>query len=60
MTITNNGATVHNDGKIGKCYSFNASGYLYENTFDWTNFNTSHFSLCCWYKEPSPVASGNS
>lgn len=25
VTVTNNGATVNNEGKIGKCYSFNGS-----------------------------------
>lgn len=60
ITVTNNGATVDDNGKIGKCYYFNASAYLKESIYDWTNFNTSSFSLCCWYKEPSPVASGNS
>ena len=60
INITNSNATIDNNGKIGKCYYFNASAYLTENTYDWTNFNTSEFSLCCWYKEPSPVASGNS
>lgn len=48
-------------GKIGyPTYFFDNSGYIKESTYDWTNFNTSEFSLCCWYKEPSPVASGNS
>lgn len=61
VTVINNGATYSaSGGKLGGCYNFNASAYLYENTYDWTNFNTSEFSLCCWYKEPSPVASGNS
>lgn len=60
ITVTNNGATVDDNGKIGKCYYFNGSSYCYENTYNWSNFNTSTFSLCCWYKEPSPVASGNS
>lgn len=60
ITIINNGATVNNTGKIGQCYYFNASSYLNESTYNWTNFNTTEFSLCCWYKEPSPVASGNS
>lgn len=60
ITIINNGAIIDNNGKIGKCYYFNNSSYCYENTYDWSNFNTSAFSLCCWYKEPSPVASGNS
>lgn len=60
ITVINSGATVNTNGKIGNCYYFNASSYLYENTYNWTNFNTSQFSLCCWYKQPSPVASGNS
>lgn len=60
VTVTNNDATINTSGKIGSCYEFNGSGYLKESTYDWTNFNTSTFSLCCWYKEPSPVASGNS
>ena len=60
VTVTNNGATFNSAGKLGGCYQFNASGYLKETSFNWTNFNTSEFSLCCWYKEPSPVASGNS
>lgn len=60
INVINSDATVNTSGKIGSCYEFNASSYLKESTYDWTNFNTSTFSLCCWYKEPSPVASGNS
>lgn len=60
INFTNNSATIDTSGKIGSCYYFNGSGYIKESTYDWTNFNTSEFSLCCWYKEPSPVASGNS
>lgn len=60
VTVTNNGVTFNSAGKLGGCYYFNGSGYLKETSFDWTNFDTSEFSLCCWYKEPSPVASGNS
>ena len=60
VTVTNNGATFNSAGKLGGCYQFNASGYLKETSFNWSNFNTSEFSICCWYKEPSPVASGNS
>jgi len=60
VTVTNNGATFNSAGKLGGCYQFNASGYLKETSFNWSNFNTSEFSICCWYKEPSSVASGNS
>lgn len=60
IIVTNHGATVDNNGKIGKCYYFNANAYLNESNYDWTNFNKNTFSLCCWYKEPSPVAASNS
>lgn len=60
VEIINSGATISAPGKIGSCYYFNGSTYLHENNYNWTNFNTSTFSFCCWYKEPSPVASGNS
>ena len=60
IIFTNTGVSIDDNGKIGKCYHFNADQYIKESTYDWTNFNTSEFSLCCWYKEPSPVASGNS
>ena len=60
MQFTNNSAVVNTTGKIGSCYEFNANAYIKESGYDWSSFNTSQFSLCCWYKEPSPVASGNS
>ena len=34
-TVINNGATIDNNGKIGKCYSFNGSN----NDLKITNFN---------------------
>lgn len=60
IDFLNTGVNIDNNGKIGQCYHFNADQYIKESTYNWTNFNTSEFSLCCWYKEPSPVASGNS
>lgn len=45
VTVTNNGATVNNNGKIGKCYSFNgSSNYLYT-TY---NFYNSTYSISSW------------
>ena len=42
--LVNNGATINNAGKIGKCYSFNGnSSKLYTNI---TLTNT--MSFCCW------------
>ncbi len=60
VSFNNSNTTMDSSGKLGKCCYFNGSSYLYENSYDWSNFNISEFSLCCWYKEPSPVASGNS
>lgn len=59
VSLTTSTATVDAAGKIGSCYYFSGSTYLAESTYDWSSFNTSQFSLCCWYKEPS-IASGNS
>lgn len=52
VTVTNNGATVSNDGKIGKCYSFgngNASskGINIDNNF--IDIGTSR-SICAWVR----------
>ena len=45
ITATNNGATVDNNGKIGKCYSFDGNS-LYG---DWSEINTlTQISGCCW------------
>ena len=45
ITVTNNGATVDNNGKIGKCYSFNGSSYISINN----NYITSNnLSVSFW------------
>lgn len=47
VTVTNNGATVDNNGKIGKCYSFNGrNNYITMPGI----IPTLHFSFGCWYK----------
>lgn len=61
INMINHNATSNTAGKLGNCYQFNGStAYINENSYDWTKFNVHQFTLCCWYKEPSPVASGNS
>ena len=46
ITVTNNGATVDNNGKIGKCYSFNGSSAKIS-----TSINlTPAMSFCAWVK----------
>lgn len=58
VTVTNNGAIVDNNGKIGKCYSFGASSYLKVPLPKLSEYSTTAFSMCLWAKVPSPT-SGN-
>ena len=44
---TNNGATVDNNGKIGKCYSFSGSNYVTLPTTFLSDF-TNEISVCAW------------
>lgn len=53
ITVTNNSATVDNNGKIGKCYSFNGSNnYLYTPY----NFYNNRYSVCAWIYTTSSSA----
>lgn len=48
VTVTNNGATVDNNGKIGKCYKFNgSSNYITVNN---QLLDSVKFSVCAWCK----------
>ena len=47
LAINNNGATVDNSGKIGKCYSFNGSQYITLPTSVLSNF-INEISVCAW------------
>lgn len=50
ITVTNDGATVDNNGKIGKCYSFNNTHIIIDST-DLQNLfssNTQPFSIATW------------
>ena len=46
VTVTNNGATVDNNGKIGKCYSFGSSKRI--TVSQPANLSTTAASLSCW------------
>lgn len=50
IEVTNNGTTIDNNGKIGKCYSFGANKYI--NLINYApiflTYNT--FSLSVWFK----------
>ena len=46
VTVTNNGATISNDGKLGKCYYFNGSSTMVLPSFEETR------SISFWIKSP--------
>ena len=46
VTVTNNGATIDNNGKIGKCYSFNGSSAKISTPINLTP----EMSFCVWVK----------
>jgi len=46
VTLTNNGATINDNGKIGRCYKMD--NYMYLNNF--TDFSSGNFSVCYWVK----------
>lgn len=48
VTVTNNGATVDNNGKIGKCYRFDGDVYL---NLSKGMDTTKDYSICYWVKE---------
>ena len=54
VVVTNNGATIDNNGKIGKCYYFNGSSYL-SIPIDFSTFSTTECSMCVWAKIPDPT-----
>ena len=58
MVVTNNGATVDNSGKIGKCYNFNGSSYLTVSLPNLSSYSTTACSMAVWIKVPNP-SSGN-
>ena len=60
VTVTNNGATVDNNGKIGKCYYFNGTSTSSGNTIyipQLTIPNT--FSVSGWFKLVASVGNGS-
>lgn len=48
VTVTNNGATVNNSGKIGKCYEFAKNAYLDIDKSAMTDMTSA--SVCFWVK----------
>lgn len=48
ITVTNNGATLNNSGKIGKCYSFSGSNSISINTVILPS-QIPQWSFSCWF-----------
>lgn len=56
VTVTNNGATVDNNGKIGKCYNIDNSSLTFTNPLSST---CSEFSVCGWVNLNSNFVKNN-
>lgn len=57
--ITNNtGATINTSGKLGSCYSFDATNDWIQGTFDKTKYSGKPMSLACWFKCDKTDAGG--
>lgn len=52
VVVTNNGATVDNAGKIGKCYYLSGSPNFINTGYS-TNIGTNDFSIALWIKIPT-------
>ena len=50
ITVTNNGVTVDNNGKIGKCYYFNGNNQYLQLNRSLVNLYTNDFSWAIWLK----------
>lgn len=49
IVIVNNGATIDNNGKIGKCYSFDGTNdYINITNVNYPNIFAGSFSICFW------------
>jgi len=57
ITVTNNGATINTNGKIGSCYDFSSSAWQ-RIVFPYNLSNATEFSICLWYKPISTSISG--
>lgn len=54
VTITNNGATVDDNGKIGKCYYFNGSSWI-KITMPAGMSSIKNSSVCAWVKSTGSI-----
>ena len=50
MTVTNNGATINDNGKIGQCYYFNGNKQWLTLSNSLGDFYNNDWSMCVWLK----------
>ena len=58
LNFTNVNATIDNNGKIGKCYSLNASTSSIDCVHDKTIWKDHPMSYAIWFKSDQSKASG--
>ena len=56
ITITNNGATIDDNGKIGKCYTYTTSQYMQITNLDFSSLSSCSISF--WLKVTAKGGSG--
>lgn len=49
-TVTSTNATINDNGKIGKCYSFNGSNSYLLGTHNFISNNTNEWTFACWMR----------
>ena len=57
-STSNSGAIINNNGKIGKCYSFDGVDDWTQWSINKENYGNKPLTLCCWFKSDKSKSSG--
>ena len=55
---SNSGAVINNNGKIGKCYSFDGTDDWIQWSINKENYGNKPLSFCCWFKSDKSKSTG--
>lgn len=55
---SNSGAVINNNGKIGKCYSFDGTNDWIQWSINKENYGNKPLSFCCWFKSDKSKSTG--
>lgn len=58
INTSNSGAVINNNGKIGKCYSFDGVDDWIQWSINKEDYGNKPISFCCWFKSDLTKASG--